>query len=135
MTEGATGVRSMPVLGVKDVAASMAFYRDKLGFNQGGVWGPEGEPPGFAILGLGTITVALDRDPKVVPRQHGWIAYFYINGVDAYHAQLAARGVEIVEAPHDTFYGIREISIRDLDGHMLAFGQDLSPSELGPGLG
>ena len=134
MTDEIAGHRSMPVLGVKDVAASIAFYRDKLGFGLGGAWGPDDGPPGFAIVDFGMITVALHRDPNVVPREHGWIAYFYIDGVDAYHAKLVENGVEIVEAPHETFYGIREISIRDLDGHMLAFGQDLNPSEKGPGL-
>lgn len=134
MSDEVNGVRAMPVLGVKDVAASIDFYRDKLSFTPGGVWGAEEGPPGFAIMSLGTITVALHRDPKAAPREHGWIAYFYIDGVDAYHTQLAERGVEIVEAPHETFYGIREISVRDLDGQMLAFGQDLRPGEKGPGL-
>ena len=134
MSDEVNGVRSMPVLGVKNVADSVAFYRDELGFSEGGLWGPEDGPPGFAILSLGTITVALQRDLKSAPREDGWIAYFYIDGIDAYHARLAERGVEIVEAPHETFYGLREISIRDLDGHMLAFGQDLQPSEKGPGL-
>lgn len=128
------GRRSMPVLGVKDVAASIAFYRDKLGFFEGGQWGPEGGPPGFAIVGLDTITIAFDRDPDAKARAHGWIAYLYVDNVDAYHAELVARGVEILQAPHETFYGIREITVRDPDGHQLAFGQDLTPGPKGPGL-
>lgn len=124
----------MPVLGVKDVEASVAFYRDKLGFGVGGQWGPENGPIGFAIMDLGTITVALQRDTDATPRAGGWIAYFYIDGVDAFHERMVTHGVDIVEAPVETFYGIREMTIRDLDGHQLAFGQDLSPSERGPGL-
>ena len=129
----ATGHRAMPVLAVTDVAASVAFYRDKLGFEVGGIW-PSEEEPCFAIVGLGRITIALDLDKTTRPPRGGWAAYLYIDGVDAYHQALVERGVEIVQAPHDTFYGLREISIRDIDGHMLAFGQDLQPGEQGPGL-
>ena len=134
MTATTNGVRAMPVLGVKDVEASVAFYRDKLGFSIGGVWGPEDGPPGFAIVGLGTITIAFDRDPDAKGRDRGWIAYLYVEEVDAYHEALVAAGVEIVEGPHETFYGCREITIRDLDGHQLAFAKDLQPSAEGPGL-
>lgn len=130
------GHRAMPVLGVKDVAASVAFFRDKLGFHLDGIWGPEGEPPSFAILDLDAITVALQRDDAATARSGptAWVAYLYIEGVDAYHEALRAKGVTILEAPHETFYGIREMTIEDLDGHQLAFGQDLDPSAAGPGL-
>lgn len=132
--EPAVGHRSMPVLGVKDVAAGIAFYRDKLGFSEGGAWRADDGALQFAIMALGTITVALQRDPDPAPRQGGWTAYLYIDGIDAYHAALVGRGVEVVEGPRDTFYGLREITIRDLEGHQLAFGQDLQPSGRGPGL-
>lgn len=128
------GLRAMPVLGVADVAASAAFYRDKLGFEIGGLWGPEDGPPGFGIVGLGRITIALDSAGGASPRPKGWSAYLYIAAVDAYCAALRERGVEIVRPPEDAFYGCRDFDIRDLDGHLLAFGQDLNPSPDGPGL-
>lgn len=133
---GIVGHRSMAVLGVRDVAASAAFYRDKLGFGQGGIFGPEGGAPSFAIMDLGAITVALQRDEGAAPRQGAtaWAAYLYIEGVDAYHRALDAKEVRILQAPHETFYGCREMTIADLDGHQLAFGEDLSPSDRGPGL-
>ncbi len=128
-----TGHRAMPVLAVADVAASVAFYRDKLGFSVGGMW-PDAENPGFAIVGMGTIIIALDRDPEAGAQRHGWCAYLYIDDVDAYHAELAARGVEIARMPEDAFYGCRDMDVRDPDGNLLAFGQDLQPGPEGPGL-
>ena len=53
MTKRANAIRAMPVLQVRDVTASVAFY-ERLGFSCGGIWG---EPPGFAIVVRGTVTL------------------------------------------------------------------------------
>ncbi|MEM6668741.1 MAG: glyoxalase superfamily protein [Pseudomonadota bacterium] len=129
-----TGFRSMPVLGVKDVSRSIAYYRDKLGFEVAGEWGPEAGPLEFAIVSFGDITLALDLDEAVLPRSHGWAAYLYVDDVDRLQRALTERGVEIVRPPANAFYGCRDMDVRDLDGHLLAFGQDLNPGERGPGL-
>jgi len=34
--------------------------------------------------------------------------------------------VEIVEPPHDTFYGMREFIVKDLNGFWLTFGQPIA---------
>lgn len=129
-----SGIRSMPVLGVRDVAASVKHYQDVLGFAVGGIWGEDGAPPAFAIVGFGDITIALDHDAEAKPRGHGWAAYLYVADVDALHQTLSANGAAIVRKPEDAFYGCRDMDVRDLDGHLLAFGQDLQPGPRGPGL-
>jgi len=123
----------MPVLPVGDVARAVAFYRDRLGFAVGGVWPAEGEP-GFAIVAFGTITVALDKTAPMASRREGWSAYLYVEDVDALHRRLVEAGVEIERAPEDAFYGCRDMDLRDPDGNLLAFGQDLQPGPEGPGL-
>jgi hypothetical protein len=35
--------------------------------------------------------------------------------------------MEVMERVHDTFYGMREFIIRDLNGFWITFGQDLAP--------
>lgn len=129
-----TGLRAMPVLPVRDVADAAAFYRDRLGFEVNGIW-PDaaGETPNFAIVGLGAVTVALQWNAEAAPSPH-WAAYLYVDDVDAYHEGLVARGVAVLSPPSETFYGIREMEVADLDGHRLAFGQDCAPGPLGPGL-
>ena len=126
-------VRSAPVLPVRDVLASRDFYCDRLGFRTGGVWG---EPPCFAIVGRDTITVFLDQveDGKPPVPGHGWAAYLYVTDVDALADELRGRGVDIERGPEDALYGCREIDIRDPDGHLIGFGQDLQPGPDGPGL-
>ena len=126
-------VRSSAVIEVKDVVASAAFYKDKLGFETASTWG---EPPCFCIVGRGAVTLFLDqrREAGAIPLNQYWAAYVYIDDVVRYEAELRGRGVEIIRGPETTFYGIREIDVRDPDGHIICFGQDLTPSPHGPGL-
>ena len=126
-------VRAMPVLQVKDVKASAAFYCDKLGFASHGMWG---DPPVFTIVQRGAVTLALDqsRDGSTPPRQQYWSAYLYVADADALLAELKAQGVAIERDIETTEYGCRDFDIRDPDGHILGFGHVLSPDAMGPGL-
>jgi uncharacterized glyoxalase superfamily protein PhnB len=45
--------------------------------------------------------------------------------VDAYHEQLRARGAELINAPTDRDYGLREFVVRTPDGHRLVIGQEI----------
>ena len=127
-------MRSAPVLQVADVIASQAFYREKLGFDGGGLWG---DPPCFAIVGRGSVTIFLDQtraEDGAVPVNQYWAAYVYVDDVEAYCAELRSRGVEILRGPEDMEHGCREFDVKDPDGHIIAFGQDLTPGPQGPGL-
>lgn len=124
-------IRAMPVLEVADVAASSAYYQS-LGFHDGGPWG---DPPGFAILQRGDVTLALSRACDGPPRvSEAWAAYVYVDDIETLHAEFAAAGAqgltEIRTPPH---YGCRDFDIRDPDGHTIAFGQSNDPRP-GPGL-
>lgn len=126
--------RSAPVLQVSDVVESVTFYRDKLGFSAGRYWG---DPPCFCIVRRGTVTVFLDQARQTgveVPVNQYWAAYVYVDDVDAYHAELTARGVEIIRGPENMEHGCREFDVKDPDGHILGFGQDMDPGQAGPGL-
>jgi catechol 2,3-dioxygenase-like lactoylglutathione lyase family enzyme len=125
-------IRSMPVLQVADVSRSERFYCGKLGFTSHGAWG---EGPDFAIVQRGKVTIALDRSRDgSVPNNQYWAAYIYVEDADALCAEVRAKGAEIVRGPEDMFYGLRDFDVRDPDGHLLAFGHDLSPAAAGPGL-
>lgn len=104
------------VLYVKDFARSLAYYRDVLGFGGDFVWG---DPPFYAVLCLGDAAVHLNaRAPAATS-----VVCIFCTGVDALHAELAARGAHIKHAPQDEPYGMREFQVTDPDGHLLAFGE------------
>ena len=129
----ATCIRSAPILQVRDVLRSRDFYTEKLGFSSHGVWG---EPPCFCIVGRGTVTIMLDasRDTGPLPVNQYWAAYVYVDDVETLHREYTAAGVEIPRQPEDMPYGCRDFDVRDSDGHLIAFGQDLNPLPEGPGL-
>jgi uncharacterized glyoxalase superfamily protein PhnB len=49
--------------------------------------------------------------------------YVYVDDVDALHEELVERGAEILHAPVDTEYGMRDFRVRDPHGYILAFGK------------
>lgn len=123
--------RAMPVLECADLLRSVGFYRDRLGFSAS-TWG---EPPTFAIVQRGVVTLALNQvpAPPAVSRRT-WAAYLYVDDVDGLYAELSQLGVGIPEPPETRIYGCREFVADDPDGHIIAFGHVISPDPLGPGL-
>ena len=57
--------------------------------------------------------------------------YAYAEDVDNLYDQIKER-VEIVEGPHNMFYGMREIILRDLNGFWITFGQQIPAEVLTP---
>lgn len=126
-------IRAMPVLEVADMARSLAFYKDKLGFDAD-TWR---DPPTFAILQRGTVSLALvlAQDGNVAVSRRHWAVYVYVDDVDAVFAEFAACGVALPEHPvTQTEYACRDFTLDDPDGHMIAFGTIRNPDPLGPGL-
>ena len=125
-------LRVMPVLQVRDVSCSMAFY-ERLGFSSHGSWG---EPALFAIVQRGDVTLALDRarqdDP--IPVNQWWAAYVYVDDARALREEFVALGLpDMTEMHHPEHYGCIDFDVVDPDGHRIAFGQSLHPVP-GPGL-
>ena len=56
---------------------------------------------------------------------HAWDAYVYVRDADALHEELRDRGAEIVKPPTDQAYDCREFEVRDPDGHVICFAQDI----------
>ncbi len=52
-------------------------------------------------------------------------AYFMVNDADGLYEFHRANEVEIPEPIGDREYGIRDYSVRDLDGNLLVFGHPL----------
>ncbi|MFK7825665.1 MAG: VOC family protein [Oligoflexales bacterium] len=49
--------------------------------------------------------------------------YFYPNNVETLYEHYKKIGIKVSEL-HTTFYGMKEFSLHDPDGHLLSFGQD-----------
>ena len=118
-----------PVLLVADVQKTAAYFRDALGFTIPRFWG---DPPTFTIANREGLEVMLNQ---VAPGEAfkpnadydgRYDAYFWVRDADALHAEMSAKGADIVCPPSDEPYMMREFQVRDPDGHLLAFGHDIS---------
>ncbi|HTE36736.1 MAG TPA: VOC family protein, partial [Reyranella sp.] len=112
---------STTVFTVSDIAASLAYYRDKLGFD---IAFEYGNPTSYAGVCSGKVTLHLIAASRT-PRQpgHGAVA-LDVDDVDALHADLVKRGAKVLEAPANQYYGLRTFDVADLDGNMLFFGME-----------
>jgi hypothetical protein len=86
----------------------------------------------FAILSFGTGEVMFSSGGRPSSQSRRDVdLYAYTDDVDTLYDRIKDR-VEIVEGPHNMFYGMREIIVRDPNGFWLTFGQQLRADELTP---
>lgn len=112
-----------PRLLVRDVGASMSFYKHTLGFRVASTFG---EPPAFAILDRNGRGLHLKQgEPRVRrAREEAWDAYFEVRGIDALLVELRGNA-RVIRGPELTPYGMKELDILDLDGYVLCFAEDV----------
>jgi predicted enzyme related to lactoylglutathione lyase len=121
-----------------DPDASLAFYRDTLGFEvrldvgYGGMrWitvGPADQP------GTSIVLEPPGADPGVTDDERGTIAEMMAKGsyarillatadLDGTFERIQARGAEVVQEPIEQPYGVRDCAVRDPAGNLLRIQQ------------
>jgi catechol 2,3-dioxygenase-like lactoylglutathione lyase family enzyme len=110
-------------LRVADLSAAIAFYTTRLGFVHAFSWG---EPPAMAGVNLGETQIFLEPGS---PAPHGCSLYFVIGNADELYDFHRANSLDIMEAPGDRPWGLRDYTVRDLDGYTLTFGHRLPDRE------
>lgn len=120
-----------PFFIVRNVPATLVFYRDKLGFEVT-FEGPEPDDIFFGIVQRGR-AMLMFKDIGVDPvpnhtRDVGngdvrWDSYLYVPDPDALADEFASRAVKFFEPVKDTDDGLRGFEIADVDGYVLFFGR------------
>jgi len=110
-----------------DIPSTLAYYRDKLGFQCLGTWQ---DPPVYAIVARDqrAIHFRLAEPPTANPNKYSdelLDAYVLIEDVDSLYAEYAARSVEFTRGLGNTPWHSREFVVKDCDGRLLAFGANL----------
>jgi uncharacterized glyoxalase superfamily protein PhnB len=107
--------------------ASVAFYRDALGWTERFAWGSASEPRGICLAsGAGMTIVLAERHPAADhSKSHGIngtrpTLHLAVDDLDARYAQLAAMALFAPEATH---WGTRWFVVRDPDGNLIALEQ------------
>lgn len=121
-----------------DPAASLAFYRDTLGFEvrndveyAGMHWltvGPKGQPNTSIVLYPPNATPGMtEEERRTIAEMMAKGTFASINlassDVDGVFEKLEASDVEIVQEPTDQPYGIRDCALRDPAGNLLRIQQ------------
>jgi len=105
----------LPELPVTSVSAAVAYYKSVLGFQVNYA------QDDFAVMFRDDGTLCLiprtERQPGIGS------CYAYIRDADALHAELVARGANVLGEPVSRPWGLRDFQVLDLDGNRLTFGQ------------
>ena len=108
-----------PVFVVNDVATSLVYYRDCLGFE---IAFEYGEPTFYVGVCRDEVAIHLvsGQNATRAPGQSG--ICIFVDDVDAIYAELVRRGARVVKPPQDYDYGMRDFDALDLDGNRLIYG-------------
>lgn len=110
-----------PVFRVRDVAASVAYYCEKLGCRQR--WAHGDGTPIIAEVERADLAILLDST-SVVPKPAGpSVVTLSVNDLEELHRELAGRGARIVKPPFEVVWqpGTYQLDVEDLDGNLLVF--------------
>jgi predicted enzyme related to lactoylglutathione lyase len=109
-------IQGCPALHVPDVLALATWFRDVLGFQ----W--DFGDQNYAVVWRDNSAVHFVRGAEEPTGVH---LFQWIRDLDAYHAEISARGAEIKSEPTDTPYGLREFAVVTPGGLSIVFGQDI----------
>ena len=113
-----------PMIHVPDVRATAAWY-ESIGFTILDTYGNGADGLSFAIVSAGPTRIMFNQGGRSsTERRREVDLYVNVESVDDLYESLKDRA-EIVETPHDTHYGMRELIIRDLNRFWITFGQSL----------
>jgi catechol 2,3-dioxygenase-like lactoylglutathione lyase family enzyme len=120
-----------------DPDASLAFYRDTLGFEvrndvgyQGMRWitvGPAGQPTSIVLHPPAADPGVTDDERRVIAEMMAKGTYAALTlatrDLDGVFDRLQASGAEVVQEPTDQPYGVRDCAFRDPAGNLLRINQ------------
>lgn len=103
----------VPALPVKDIKVSLEYYRDILGFDIGWIW-----KNSYASVFNGEIEIHFDKQDIISPQT----IHFFVEDADKVFEFLKNQKVDIIKDVESTPWGMREFSIREINGHILRIG-------------
>ena len=116
-------VSAVPIIPAREIAASSAWYRDRLGFE---IFHTEQE---YGIVGRGETRIHLWGPSGIAPEESMTMLRVGVRGIDELYEHCGAEGIV---HPNGTLgerpWGTREFSVRDTDGNLVTFFEAASPA-------
>ena len=107
----------VPELPVVDVERAQQHYRDALGFEIGWLY------PGKGIGAVSRGRVAIFFRKRELPFEPA-VHWVFAEDIDASYAEMQASGANIVEPLELKPWGLRQFTVKDLDGNVFYFHHD-----------
>lgn len=107
-----------PILRVKDIQASIRWYREMLGFER--EWGAEPPHEDFCSVARGRGSLMLCEGAQGCSGTWVWIG---VDDIGPLYENCKARGATI-HLPPTNYSWAYEMAVRDPDGHVLRLGCD-----------
>lgn len=120
-------LRAEPQLFVTDMARAVAYYTGPLGFRTVFLYG---SPPFYGQVARGEAHLNLRRvrtppvDPPLARKEDLLAAAIVVSDADALHAELAAAGAVVHQAPRTEPWGARTFITVDPDGNLVLFASE-----------
>ena len=116
--------KAVPMIHVPHVRATMEWYAS-IGFKVVRYNEEDGEID-WALLTFGDSEVMFNSGGKPSDAQRREVdLYVQVDDIETFCRRLESQ-VEVVEDLHDTFYGMREFVIRDVNRFWITFGQAIA---------
>lgn len=108
---------AVPILYSSDIQRSIDYYVNVLGFDDSWKWD---DPPTFGAVIKDAVEIFFAKNSQGNPGS--WMSIF-VDNVDEFYQAAKAKGAIILSPPEDMDWGIREMLVKDPDGHCLRVGQ------------
>jgi catechol 2,3-dioxygenase-like lactoylglutathione lyase family enzyme len=109
-------VSSVPIIPARDVPASVAWYRDQLGYTV------HRSQPDYGIVARQRSAIHLYGPSGIAPERSDTMIRVGVEGIDELYDTCAERGIV---HPNGTLglrpWGLREFAVLDLDGNLVTF--------------
>ncbi len=109
-------IQGAPVLHVPNVEATARYYQDVLGFT----WDFGDET--YSVVWRDNSAIHFVKDERTPAGIH---LFQWVRDVDAYYHEIANRGAQVDSPPANQSYGLRELTVSDVNGISLVFGQEI----------
>ncbi len=114
-------VRSItPILPVADIGATLTYYRDVLGADDGWKWG---DPPTHAGCLLGSAELQFSLDPSLSAGSRGLSIFLNVVNIEDHYSARRNAGARIVSELESKPWGVREYNVEDCNGIRLRFAE------------
>jgi catechol 2,3-dioxygenase-like lactoylglutathione lyase family enzyme len=106
----------IPILYSADLDRSIEYYMERLAFEKKWFWDHEKT---FGGVSLDCVEIFFCKLNQGNPGT--WLA-INVDNIDEYYEIILTRGANILSAPDNKPWNMREMLVRDPDGHIIRFG-------------